>query len=184
MRGEFRLIPAMTQSPSRTTPPFRSFRHDDGEVVRALVAGVLAEHGLPFDLDRFDADLVDIDAAYTNRGGTFLVVEDDTGRVIGCGGLYPLGPSVAEVRKMYLLPEARGQGLGGRLLTELIAAARERGYRTLTLTTSSHLPAAAPLYRRFGFTDVAPDHPSERADGAMRLALGTEPGTEPGRPTR
>lgn len=165
-------------------PAFRSFQRDDAEVVRALVAGVLAEHGLPFDLDRFDADLVDIDAAYTNRGGTFLVVEDDAGRVVGCGGLYPLGPSVAEVRKMYLLPEARGQGLGGRLLSKLIAAARERGYRTLTLTTSSHLPAAAPLYRRFGFTDVTPDHPSERADGAMKLSLGDAAGTATIRPAR
>ena len=99
------------------------------------------------------------------------------GHVVGCGGLYPLSDHEAAIRKMYLLPMARGHGLGGALLQSLIEAARAKGVHRLSLETKSVLHEAIALYRRFGFTEtplVSPhtDLPATpRADRAFALDL-------------
>src|SRR3712207_1405475 len=66
-------------------------------------------------------------------GRLLLVVE--AGWVLGCGCLRPIAPGIAEVKRMYLVPSARGQGLGRVLLTTLLSAARAEGYREARLDT-------------------------------------------------
>jgi len=118
-----------------------------------------------------DADLADITASYLSRGGVFRVLVEPDGRIVGCGGLYPLTQTEAEVRKMYLLAHARGHGFGLALLTALIDAARARGYSAVVLETASVLKDASALYRRFGFVEATRDHLASRCDKAFRLDL-------------
>jgi DNA-binding MarR family transcriptional regulator/GNAT superfamily N-acetyltransferase len=63
--------------------------------------------------------------------------------------------TVAQLRLLILRPEARGLGLGGRLVDACIAFARERGYRKLVLWTNGHLDAARAIYRSRGFECVS-----------------------------
>ncbi len=84
----------------------------DGERVRTLVFAVLEEFGLRPDPAGTDADLEDIEASYTARGGLFEVLEDEGGRLVGTTGLYRLDAETCELRKMYFLPELRGRGAG------------------------------------------------------------------------
>ena len=92
-------------------------------------------------------------------GRLLLVLEDDA--VLGCGGLRPIAPGVAEIKRMYLRPEARGRGLGRKLLEALLAASRQEGYRQVRLDTDGLMPAAVQLYRTAGFVPCDPYPESE-----------------------
>jgi GNAT superfamily N-acetyltransferase len=96
--------------------------------------------------------------------GVFLVVRDDDGRALGCGGLCRFDEGRAELKRMYVVPEARGQGLGRRLLEELEAHARALGYAGIVLETGDRQPESVGLYVSAGFERM-PCYPpySERA---------------------
>ena len=142
----------------------------DHPAVCAIVGGVLREYGLSADPADTDADLQDIETSYVKRGGVFRVLTDG-GRIVGCGGLYPLANGEAEIRKMYFLPAARGKGYGRRMLSELLTEAKARGYRRVVLETASVLKEAIALYRSAGFKPYAREHLACRCDQAMALEL-------------
>jgi putative acetyltransferase len=144
---------------------------EDSAAVGLLVATVLSEYGLQFDSDETDDDLGDLQTNYEGRGGVFQVVESANGLIVGCGGLFPMSIDTIELRKMYLLPEARGRGLGKRLLTHLLAEARRLGYNRVVLETNSVLKEAIGLYRHFGFVPVDREHLAGRCDQAWELRL-------------
>ena len=149
----------------------------DEPAFRGIVYDSLKEFGLAPDPDATDADLQDLQASYVAPGGAFLVVVDDGGIVVGGGGFVPHGEGQVELRKMYLAPQARGHGLGGRLLRELIARARGRGFERMVLETASVLKEAIALYQRFGFQrQHRPGTMASRCDQAYVLDLtGVEP---------
>ena len=92
--------------------------------------------------------------------GVFVVVEVD-GRVVAGGGVRRLGDGVGEIKRMFVLPDARRQGHGGQLLEALEAAARDLGYARLRLDTAQSLTTAMRLYRRAGYRDI-PDYNGNR----------------------
>ena len=154
----------------------------DAEAVRGVVFAALREHGLTPDPEGTDADLYDLDSAYAGTGGSFDVLVDAQGLVVGTVGVSPLGAGRCELRKMYLAPELRGRGLGKRLLLHALERARQLGFRRVELETASVLRAAIRLYESFGFRPFAPDHRSAgpgRADLAYFLDLGGPGPAEP-----
>ncbi len=93
-------------------------------------------------------------AAYRPPQGVFLLALSD-GMPIGCVSLRPLEGAEAEVKRLWVHPDARGQGLARRLMTALEARARALGYQRLKLDSNSALTEAITLYRRMGWTDCA-----------------------------
>jgi ribosomal protein S18 acetylase RimI-like enzyme len=77
------------------------------------------------------------------------------GRPIGCGALKYHGHARAELKRMWLAPEARGLGLGRRLLGELERIAHAAGVRVVRLETNRSLKEAIALYRSSGYGEVA-----------------------------
>jgi ribosomal protein S18 acetylase RimI-like enzyme len=75
---------------------------------------------------------------------------------VGCGALKFRDDGVAEIKRMWTAPSARGLGLGRRLLAELEAQASERKVRVLRLETNHSLDEAIHLYRSAGYREVAP----------------------------
>jgi putative acetyltransferase len=136
--------------------------------VQHVVDAVLREYGMMIDTADTDRDLVDITASYASRG-VFKVLVDKAGRIVGCGGLYPLSAGAAELRKMYLIPVIRGLGLGRTLLQMLIGAARLRGIRRVSLKTKSVMTEAIALYRRNGFIEIECTDKTSRYDQAFTL---------------
>jgi GNAT superfamily N-acetyltransferase len=118
-----------------------------------------------------DADLADIDANYRNRGGLFEVAVGSDGHLAGCCGIFALDDTTCELRKMYLLKEARRQGIGGRLLLRALAFARHHGYRRVELETASVLKEAIALYAGAGFVPIKREHLAPRCDQAFALDL-------------
>jgi GNAT superfamily N-acetyltransferase len=76
----------------------------------------------------------------------------EDGRPVAGGGLRPLGDGIAEVKRMYVVPDRRGAGLARRLLGELEALARDAGYARLRLDTVRPLDR---FYRSAGFVEIA-----------------------------
>src|ERR1043166_2413222 len=142
----------------------REATNEDRDAVINLIAGVLAEFHLPFDLGSKDADLADIETMYLKAGGVFEVIVDKSGRLLGTYGLFPLNDNACELRKMYFLPEIRGIGLGREILARAVDHARRLGFKTIVLETITVLQRAIRLYTRFGFVPTRLDHPNARVD--------------------
>jgi ribosomal protein S18 acetylase RimI-like enzyme len=78
------------------------------------------------------------------------------GRAIGCGGLRSLDPGMGEVKRMYVVPEERGNGLSRILLRAIETIAIGKRHRVLRLETGKLSPAALALYRSSGYREIAP----------------------------
>jgi putative acetyltransferase len=124
----------------------------DRTAAAEVIHQVLAEYGLGWEPDGADRDVLEVEACYIETGGEFWVVESD-GQVVATGAYFPIqrGEQAAEIRKMYLLPRLRGQGLGSFLLEQLEKAIAARGYRQIWIETASVLKEAVQLYEKNGY---------------------------------
>jgi GNAT superfamily N-acetyltransferase len=84
--------------------------------------------------------------------GRLLVARAGT-EIVGVGALKPVDPGVAEIKRMYVRPHARGRGIGRAILERLLADARTIGYRVARLETGTFMVEAHALYRSLGFQD-------------------------------
>ena len=82
----------------------------------------------------------------------YLAVVD--GRPLGVAGIKHLDASAAEIKRMYVLPAARGHGVGRELLQRLVSDGYAGGYAVLRLETMTWMTEAVALYRRFGFAEI------------------------------
>jgi putative acetyltransferase len=140
------------------------FRQDDlsGEPIRALLREHLASaarHSPPESVHALDID------GLRQPGVTFWSAWSD-GELLGCCALKELDAAHGEVKSMRTVDAHQGRGIGAQLLRHLLAEARVRGYRRLSLETGT-ADAFAParrLYERHGFEycepfgDYAEDH--------------------------
>lgn len=98
------------------------------------------------------------------RGVFYLV--DVSGEWAGMGGFRPLGKQVAELKRIYIRPAHRGEGLGQHLLQRLLADARDAGHHQACLDSAPFMQAAQRLYEAAGFRDGAP-YPGTEAPAAL-----------------
>jgi putative acetyltransferase len=85
--------------------------------------------------------------------GAFLVVYAD-GNPVGCGAVRLVDAETGELKRMYMAPTVRGQGLGRRLVAALENEARSLGAKRLILETGIRQSAAIALYRKCGFESI------------------------------
>ena len=83
-------------------------------------------------------------------GAVFVVARRD-GKAVGCGAIRPLETGVAEVKRMFVVADARGHGIGWAVLSQLETLAREMGYAKLRLETGLKQPEAIALYKKAGY---------------------------------
>lgn len=136
----------------------RPIEPGDDSAVAGVIRSVMPEFGADGPGTALhDPEVGAMWAAYAGERARYFVVER-SGEVFGGAGVAPLlgaDEGVAELRKMYLLPEIRGGGVGRRLLRTAIGAARELGFRQLYLETMEHMEVARALYRSEGFEPLA-----------------------------
>lgn len=87
--------------------------------------------------------------------GAFLVAVA-AGRPVGCGALKSSSADIGSIKRMWVAEDARGRGLGRRILSELEDQARQMGLTTLQLETNDSLAEAIRLYRIAGYHEVSP----------------------------
>lgn len=114
--------------------------------------------------DELDADLVDVESAYLDRGGDFLVGEFD-GRIVAMGAYKPpseyftqfldeLAEESAEITRMRVDAEYQSRGFGERIYDELERRTRADGFEELVLDTTRGQAAARGLYEKKNFREV------------------------------
>jgi GNAT superfamily N-acetyltransferase len=119
---------------------------------RARAAALLAEYGDALAIVVRDTP-ADVRSYLSRPGGLWLAhIGAD---VVGCIALRPLRDEVGEIKRLYVRPAHRGQGLADALLDALEAGARERGFRELYLDTHDGLQAAKRFYERRGYVRCA-----------------------------
>ena len=137
----------------------RDWQKSDRDLAAGVIQQVLEEYGLPWQPQEADHDVIAVENSYLAKGGEFWVVEK-AGQIIGTAAYYPVERDSfgVEIRKMYILPQFRGQGLGNYLLRELEKAIAQKGFNTVYLETASVLKEAVNLYEKHDYqsmTEVA-----------------------------
>lgn len=112
----------------------------------------------------FDDYLVDIDgdekdffALYNQIYIQNVLICYDNETAVGCGAYKEYEPKVAEIKRMFVLPEQRGKGIAASLLNQLELWAAESGYTSCILETSVRLESAIALYKKAGY-EIIPNY--------------------------
>lgn len=129
------------------------------DLARALFREYQQAIGVDLCFQGFEAELAALPGAYAPPGGRLLLAFDD-GAPVGCGALRPLGPGLAELKRMWTRPEARGQGVARAVATALLDFSRQAGHRTIRLDTLEWMTAARSLYASLGFREIGPYYPN------------------------
>ncbi len=101
----------------------------------------------------FDSSTDALSELFLMPRSAYFVAESE-GKILGGGGIFPtegLPEVTCELVKMYLLPEARGIGLGRTLIEHCLQTARDNGFQQVYLETLTELHLALKIYEKFGF---------------------------------
>lgn len=137
---EFRTVPA-------AEPPA-------SDLIAAMVQELVALYGESFFDPRMPTATPE---EFSPPGGACLVGFEEDGRAVCVGGVKRLDDATAEIKRMYVLPEARGRGAARALLGALEDAARSLGYTRVRLDTGREQPHAEALYESAGYRSI-PDY--------------------------
>ena len=158
----------------------------DDAAMAAVIRTVMPEFGA--DGPGFaihDPEVAAMAEAYGRAGAAYFVITDEVGRLLGGGGVAPLvggRPDTCELRKMYFLPELRGQGMGKAMTHHCLQAGRALGYTRCYLETLTGMDAAQALYRKVGFTPLCAPEGATGHHGCDRwfaLEWGDKPQDDP-----
>ena len=132
----------------------RDLRKEDNPALAKVVKDTLAEFGANHpNTVYYDPTTDTLFEVFQTPQSKYFLAEINN-KIVGGGGIYPtdgLPPDTCELVKMYLLPEARGLGLGRTLIEKCIEAAAENGFKKIYLETMPELKQALSVYEKFGF---------------------------------
>jgi putative acetyltransferase len=144
------------------------------ELFRKYYEFLAHDHGLDISYQGIEDELATLPGKFTAPKGR-LIMAVNSEQPMGCAALRPIDEQVCELKRMYVLPQFQGQGIGKALAKKLIQEARKIGYKTIRLDTGNFLTTAIKLYESLGFKQIPPynDVPEDirRIAIFMELAL-------------
>ncbi len=136
---------------------------EDTDTIRQLMRDYERDMGEKMCLDGFEEELATLPGPYRRPGG--LIVLGYLQQVaVACGCIRPLADRTCEMKRLYVAPEARGQGIGRAIVRRLLREARLQGYTEMKLDTLERMEPAIKLYEDMGFQRCAAYHPRPIAD--------------------
>ena len=127
----------------------------DLDDVRGLLRDYAASLAFPLDFQEFDREVAELPGAYAPPTGALLVART-SGEAVACVALRALSAEICELKRLYVRPAARGDGLGRLLVDTTLEEARRLGYRRVRLDTLPGMETAQALYERLGFREIEP----------------------------
>ena len=132
----------------------REVLEKDNTALAAVIRRVLVDIGVPkIGTAYADPELDYVYKTYLKEKAVYFVLEEK-GIIIGGAGIAPLQggePTVCELQKMYFLEEARGKGLGEKMIDHCLDYARKEGFELCYIETLPYMKAAQKLYIKKGF---------------------------------
>ncbi|MEQ1762692.1 MAG: GNAT family N-acetyltransferase [Pyrinomonadaceae bacterium] len=126
-----------------------------------------------YGVEEHDHEVLDhpVKSVIESGGQIFFAVKE--GVAIGTVAMIPLGDGAFELAKMAVAPEARGHGVGDKLMAACVEFAQSSGLKSIILESNTKQEAAIRLYRKFGFKEITLDPNSHfvRANIRMELAI-------------
>jgi len=135
----------------------REIQPEDDQQIAKVIREVLIEFGVPKVGTAYEDKALDcMTKTYDTPKSKYFVI-DHNGKIIGGAGISQLDKyqgNVCELQKMYFLPEARGTGLGAKMMTVCLEQAKQFGFEHCYLETLPYMKAATKLYARVGFQSL------------------------------
>ncbi len=123
---------------------------DHYQAARELFIRYADSLGFDLEFQGFSRELAELPGEYAALGGCILLAEAAEGYA-GCVALRPLQDKICEMKRLYVLPEYQGRGIGRALAHSVIGEARIKGYQKMRLDTVEAMTAARALYFSLGF---------------------------------
>jgi len=139
------------------------------EDARGMFKEYQSSIGVDLCFQNFEQELKELPGEYSEPRGCILLARVET-KLAGCVALRPLSSDICEMKRMYVRPSFRGQGLGRTLAENIIAEARKRRYRRMRLDSLSSMKEALFLYQSLGFVPIDAYRPNP-VEGAVFLEL-------------
>ena len=143
--------------------------HVELEQVRQFFRNYAAWLGVDLDYQNFGDEMASLPGAYAAPAGRLFFAEFE-GRPAGCVGIRASSDGVCEMKRLYVEPEMRGNGIGRQLALAAIKAAKALGYRKVMMDTLPAMRIAVKLYRELGFKEAPAYYPTP-VEGTLFLAL-------------
>jgi len=132
----------------------REIKKEDNPQVARVIRQVLEDLGVPKVGTAYeDPSLDNMYEHYNKPKATYFVIEENDS-ILGCAGIAQLdnyNGNVCELQKMYFLQEARGKGVGYKMINVCLDKAKEYGFDACYLETMPYMEAAQKLYKKMGF---------------------------------
>ena len=129
----------------------------DLEVTVRLFNEYASSVGVDLSYQDFATELESLPGKYASPMGELLLARDRHGGPVGCVGLRPIEPQgCCEMKRLYVLPKARGLGLGRALIDGIVREAVRIGYCEMRLDTLPSMREALWLYKKLGFAPIEP----------------------------
>lgn len=142
-------------------PLIRPIKPQDDAAICQVITSVGREFGAIGDgFGPSDAEVAMMSAHYLREEGALYFVVELEGDIIGGGGIAPFNDQgICELRKLFLLPRARGLGVGYQLTSECLSFAKSVGYTACYLDTLASMKSAISLYEKLGFRHLSAPYP-------------------------
>ena len=146
--------------PVESQPIIRRVVDGDAQDLFGLLSLCFAEYpGCYVDPHDDLPDLRTPSTCFSRHDGAFWAVEDERGRVCACVGVDFAEAGMAELHRLYVRPDQRGNGLGSRLVAHVEAYARGRGAGRIVLWSDTRFTTAHRLYTRLGYVQAEGQRP-------------------------
>lgn len=140
---------------------------------KALIEAYVAEIGVDLRFQGYEEEIARFPGEFSPPSGAVLLATEGSA-AMGVVTLRRFADAVAEMKRLYVRPEARGRGLGRTLAKAVVAKAAVLGYRRIRLDTLPTMVAAIRTYRSLGFTEI-PAYRYNPVVGARYLELELDP---------
>lgn len=125
------------------------------DLARSLLLEYAASRQFDCAMGNVEEEAAQLQLRYQQPEGMFLLAQKN-GQAAGCVAFRPFSEGICEMKRLYVRPHFRGEGLGRSLIEKIIVNSKKAGYSTLLLDTLPDMVVAKHLYQQFGFLQIDP----------------------------